>query len=128
MNFFSGKVFWHSGWVPGKIHDITLVRAFGLLEKIGPNERLIADKGYVGEPNKIITPFKGELTDTQAEFNDTLNHIRVIVENVYAQVKSFKCMSVPWRHHLSHHKLAWTVILNLVNANLTEFPLREIKV
>jgi len=59
-------------------------------------ERILGDKGYVGEP-RIITPRKKmpgrDLSEDEQAFNALINCTRIIVENCFAMVKTFRAMS-----------------------------------
>lgn len=51
----TGRLLWVSGGVNASIHDLTLSRLSGILQKLQLNECLMGDKGYIGE-NLILTP------------------------------------------------------------------------
>ena len=54
---------WAFGGYPAGTPDITLSRK-GVLNVLPAGEFVIADKGYYGEPEKIITPKKNDYSDT----------------------------------------------------------------
>jgi hypothetical protein len=56
-----GAILWTSGALPGKIHDLTAARVWGILREL---ERIglltLADRGYQGaEAMVVIIPYKG---------------------------------------------------------------------
>ncbi|MFC3981556.1 transposase family protein [Streptosporangium jomthongense] len=57
-----GVILWVSGAMPGKIHDLTAARVWGIpreLEKVGI--LTLADKDYQGiEGTIVVTPYKGK--------------------------------------------------------------------
>ena len=54
-NVNTGEICWAFGGYPAGVSDITMARQ-GILRVLPPTEMIIADKGYVGERTKIITP------------------------------------------------------------------------
>ncbi|MFD1548075.1 transposase family protein, partial [Nonomuraea guangzhouensis] len=56
-----GTILWTSGALPGKAHDLTAARVWGILRAL---ERMgiltLADKAYQGAEGPVITPYKGK--------------------------------------------------------------------
>lgn len=86
---------------------------------------MIADKGYIGECDQIITPIRNPRTEEEFMFNSIIYSMRIIVENCFRRIKSFNCLYQEWRQDLSLHPIAFTVICNIVNIDLCIRPLRK---
>jgi hypothetical protein len=97
----TGRLSWISDPVPGSRHDSYCLGESGVLLAVDPRNWL-GDKGYVG--NRMLTPFKkpegGELLDWQKEFNRQINKIRYIIEQVIANVKTWRIMHTDYRRPL----------------------------
>lgn len=116
---------WFSGGVPA-VSDVKILELSGLLNKLLPGERGLADKGYVKNSisDKIIYPFKAPNTEPgHLLFNRALSAVRILVERTNCLIKQFKILSVPFRHKVALHATVFSVICNLVNIRLTIFPL-----
>lgn len=116
---------WFSGGVPA-VSDVKILELSGLLNKLLPGERGLADKGYVKNSisDKIIYPFKAPNTEPgHLLFNRALSAVRILVERTNGLIKQFKILSVPFRHHIALHSTVFSVVCNLVNIRLNVFPL-----
>ncbi|KAF2068808.1 hypothetical protein CYY_009867 [Polysphondylium violaceum] len=110
----------------GTVSDITLFRrslkipAYKLYQD--PNEFIIGDKGYIGESDKILTPFKkyrGQpWTPNHELFNNYLSYHRRIVENTFSRYKKFKSLSVPWRSSPSKHSMVFKIVTYIINCHI----------
>ena len=73
-----------------------------MLLPAGPRNWL-GDKGYIG--NNMLTPFRkpegGELLDWQKEFNKRINKILYVIEQVIANVKTWRIMHTDYRRPLA---------------------------
>ena len=67
----SGLFVWFHGGYPGSWSDIKIIRSSGLLDQLGPNELVLADKIYLGE-EQIITPFKNPQNQLERDINSVL--------------------------------------------------------
>lgn len=114
---FGGELHWVAGAQPGSVHDLTLLRHFGLLRHLKPHELLLADKAYIGEW-QILTPFRKPETLQEMAFNKYLSALRMPVEHVFALFKAWKCLSTPWRHSLLLHPVVFYVIAQIVNIDM----------
>ena len=118
-----GIICWVNGPHQGSMSDITVYREERMENDLPLEERILGDKGYVGEP-RIITPRKKmpgrDLSEDEQAFNALINHRRIIVENCFAMVKTFRAMSTPWRQQLGRHKLVFYVVCELVNMKRNE--------
>ncbi len=121
----SGKIIWLNGPIGGSNHDLTVARN-GVLKMIGENERLIADKGYIGE-SKILTPIKKRhFTAEEIEFNDAHSKIHFChIERINYRIKIFNFASHRWRHSFTLHSKSMNLIAKLVNLNLKFYPLNK---
>ena len=108
--------------VPGAVHGVTLFRAFELLDDIPLASKLLADKGYIGEEARVVTPKKkprcGELNAEEKEADKEKNSKRAVVENSIRQLKWWAIVGTvyrgKWRHATSLKKL--TKIARIVGA------------
>ncbi|MEI2775928.1 MAG: transposase family protein [Tetrasphaera sp.] len=104
----SGRLLWVSDPLPGSTHDLTALRASGLLDG-DRAATIIADKGYIGAG--LITPIKkppkGELTDDRKQFNKELNAIRATIERTIAHLKTWRILHTDYRR--PYHTFAQTI-------------------
>ncbi|CEO99925.1 hypothetical protein PBRA_007659 [Plasmodiophora brassicae] len=108
-------IIWVSGPWKGAVSDITIAREL-LIPSLGEGERLMGDKGYAGEPAKIITPISGrDLTRDDRAFNRRHNSVRQVVERALQRVKRWKCLSETWRRDLGECEVAFHVICGITN-------------
>jgi len=123
----SGKILYVGGSFPGSYHDMKIARLLDITNKISPLEIIMADKAYKGD-DKIITPFKRPevIIEEQELFNSFVNQVRVVVENTFARVKAWKCLSMDWRHDLDKHKYVFMFICGAVNLDINIHPIRRI--
>jgi hypothetical protein len=105
ISVYTQQVVWISGPYPAATHDITIYRN-DLMAKIPPGKRVIADKGYIGEPETVSAPnshdapalrkFKGRARARQETFN--------------ARMKTFGCMATTFRNKLFRQKIAFEAV------------------
>ena len=103
MSLFStGRLRWISDPIDGSRHDIAALRASGVLDGIDPNN-WFGDKGYVGLD--MITPIKKPshryLLDWEKEFNTAINRIRWRIEQVIANLKTWRILHTDYRRPLT---------------------------
>jgi hypothetical protein len=56
------------------------------------------------------------VSEEEKAYNRELAGRRVVIEHVNAQIKTFKCMSYPYRGHCcNRHSLRMTLICGLIN-------------
>ncbi len=121
----TGFITWVGGPVPGSVHDLKLAKATGILDLLREGERILADKGYIGD-FRIIAPFKGRhLPKDLKEINYFLGSHCWIVEHIIGRIKNFHCISHKWRHSLQLHKYVFYVICEIVNIDLKFRPMRK---
>ena len=55
-----GEILWVSGPLPGAVHDLTAARIWGIVRELAAAGLIVlADKGYIGAGEHVITPYKG---------------------------------------------------------------------
>ncbi|MDL4818642.1 transposase family protein [Actinomadura opuntiae] len=90
-----GTIVWTSGAMPGRTHDLTAARVWGILRELD-NAGIItlADKGYQGaEASVVITPYKGRnKPESQKQANRSHAKLRGPGERANAQLKSWKLL------------------------------------
>lgn len=97
----AGQLAWVSDPAPGATHDLTALRASGLL--VGRSRgRDLADKGYLGAG--LLTPIRKppgqDLDEWQKRFNRDHAGIRYVVERSIAHLKNWKTLTTPYRRPL----------------------------
>lgn len=85
-----GNIIWYSGPHLGVTSDIKLFRTFS--PPLNPGEKLLGDKAYVGEPDRLIAPYKKKRGRTsvsarRAAFNVVHGWYRATIEHSFAFVK-----------------------------------------
>jgi DDE superfamily endonuclease/Helix-turn-helix of DDE superfamily endonuclease len=121
--------------VPGSVHDLTLLRGSGLLDRLEEGEGVMADKAYVGADQgrpglRVVVPHKrpprGELTAAQKGHNRRVSRRRVKAEQVFAQLSRFAVLRQRFRAVMGRHSRAVRVAALLVDRRI-EADLREAK-
>ncbi|GAA1837527.1 transposase family protein [Actinomadura chokoriensis] len=90
-----GTVLWNSGAMPGKIHDLTAARVWGVLRELERAGILtLADKAYQGaETSVVITPYKGKnKPESQKQANRAHAKLLGPGERANAQLKSWRIL------------------------------------
>ena len=55
-----GEVLWVSGPLPGAVHDLAATRIWGIIRELAAAGLIVlADKGYIGVGNHVLTPYRG---------------------------------------------------------------------
>ena len=108
-----GKIVHVSPSVPGNIHDKKLFDRSGVL--LPDNTR--GDLAYLGTP--ITIPYKSSklhsLTKTQTLFNVRHSRKRIIIEHVFALIKSYRILADRFRGHLKHYHHYFLIVCGLCN-------------
>jgi hypothetical protein len=90
-----GTILWTSGALPGKTHDLTAARIWGIQREL-EKARIptLADKGYQGaEATVVITPYKGRnKPEAQKQANRSRARLRGPGECANAQLKSWRIL------------------------------------
>lgn len=89
-----GTILWTSGALPGKSHDLTAARIWGILREL---ERAgivtLADKAYQGAEGSVFTPYKGKnKPESQKRANRSHACLRGPGERANAQLKSWRIL------------------------------------
>jgi hypothetical protein len=94
----SGRLAWISDPVAGRHHDTYCLNESGVLLTLDPTNWM-GDKGYIG--NHMITPIRKpagrELLDWEKEFNKQVNKIRYVIEQVIANLKTWRIVHIDYR-------------------------------
>jgi IS5 family transposase len=105
-------------------HDFQMLKDSGILASLPETVAIEADSGYQGLEHlhdAARTPFKkpknGELTDFQRQYNQHLAASRITVEHVIREMKIFKILSYPYRHHQRKFDLRAKLIASILNLN-----------
>ncbi|MDF5759211.1 transposase family protein [Spongiactinospora sp. TRM90649] len=89
-----GTIIWTSGSLPGRSHDLTAARIWGIqraLERAGI--LTLADKGYQGAEEPIVTPYKGSnKPESQKQANRAHARLRGPGERANAQLKTWRIL------------------------------------
>ena len=113
--------------VPGSVHDLTLLRGSGLLDRLEEGEGVLTDKAYLGADEgrpglRVVLPFKrppkGALTRSQKGYNRRVSRRRVQVEHVLAQFSRFQALRQRFRGIMGRHSRAVRVAALLVDRRI----------
>jgi len=97
-----------------------------LTDLLPEDERLLADKGYLNDPEHFICPVSGQSWNLDSEDrarNYMIYSARQSVERIFCRIKKFGFWNVPWRASIGLHGLCAKVIAKLVNYHLLFEPL-----
>jgi hypothetical protein len=85
---------WVSGPLPGSTHDLTAARIWGVLRELERAGILtLADKGYQGAEEPLITPYKGKnKPEPKKQANRSHARLRGPGERANAQLKSWRVL------------------------------------
>ena len=98
-----GEILWVSGPLPGAVHDLTAARIWGILRELaGAGLIVLADKGYIGAGEHVLTPYRGRNKPaSQKAANSAHARLRAPGERANAQLKTWgilhKLRCCPWR-------------------------------
>ncbi|MFI6504409.1 transposase family protein [Nonomuraea typhae] len=89
-----GTIIGTSGSLPGKSHDLTAARVWGILKALERAGILtLTDKGYQGAEGPLVTPYKGKnKPDSQKQANRAHARLRGPGERANAQLKSWRIL------------------------------------
>ena len=113
--------------VPGSVHDISLLRQSGALERLPPEITAMADSGYQGiqddmPERSVALPYRASrghpLTPEQKLHNHEISSIRVVVENTIAALKHFRILTDFFRHAVERYDNIIFAIVGIVNRRL----------
>jgi len=98
-----GDIVWFSGPLPGATHDLTASRIWGILRELAAAGLIVlADKGYHGAGQPLLTPYKGRgKPESQKSANRAHARLRGVGERANAQLKARRILRklrcCPWR-------------------------------
>jgi hypothetical protein len=113
--------------VPGSVHDLTLLRGSGLLDRLEEGEGVMTDKAYLGADTghpglRVVVPFKcppkGELSKSQKGYNRRVSRRRVRVEHGFAQFSRFGVLRQRFRSIMGRHSRVVRVVALLVDRRI----------
>ena len=118
-------ILWIYGPIKGSVSDLKIFQQ-KLKKEMGKNEKMIADKGYIGE-DKLLTASK-EIKHSlknkqQTDFETNLNSIRQDIERVNKRIKIFNAMGGKYRGDFDMHKVCAEVIVKMLNIIFKKHPL-----
>jgi hypothetical protein len=92
-----------SGPLPDAVHDLTAARIWGMLRELAASGLVVlADKGYTGAGDHILTPYRGRNKPAaQRAANRAHAQLRSPGERAHAQLKTWhilrKLRCCPWK-------------------------------
>lgn len=116
------------GGLPGSLHDMTVLRASGVLRQIPAGVKVRQDKGYEGSANAypavaVQLPIKKKPQQTVTAFGKAYNHLlsvlRMPVEHHFARLQKFGCLSGLWRGPQRGHEDVFCIVSGLLNFRAT---------
>lgn len=118
-------IIWCSGPWTGRSSDQGIFNQ-QLKNVLKENEKIVSDSGYNG-PHFIrpLSTKKRKLDEDEKYHNWDIHSTSAKLENLNNLFKFFGCMRNYWRHGIQKHKLAFYVILNIVQIKMQQQPLRK---
>jgi hypothetical protein len=98
-----GEILWVSGPLPGAVHDLNAARIWGIVRELAAAGLIVlADKGYHGAGEHILTPYKGkDKPPEQKAANRAHAKLRSPGERANAQLKTWRILRklrcCPWK-------------------------------
>ncbi len=110
-----GELVWISDPIEGARHDVFCLDESGALATLNLCD-WTGDKGYVGRD--MVTPIKKtakkeELLDWQKTFNAAINKIRAVVEQVIANLKTWRILHTDYRRPLDTFETTISAVIGL---------------
>jgi DDE superfamily endonuclease/Helix-turn-helix of DDE superfamily endonuclease len=89
-----GTILWVSGALPGSVHDLKAARIHGVLRELEKAGLIVlADKGYTGAGEHVLTPYKGRnKPESQKMANRAHARLRAPGERAHAQLKTWRIL------------------------------------
>ena len=115
-----GEMVWVSGPLPGAVYDLAAARIWGILRELADSRLIVlANKGYAGDGDPPITPYKGRgKPASQKDANRAHARLRSPGERANAPLKTWRILRklrcCPWKagqlakaiHVLQTHEIA----------------------
>ncbi len=112
------------GGLPGSLHDMTVLRASGVLLQIPTDVKVRLDKGYEGADTAypavaVQQPIKKKRLQTVTAlgkaYNRMLSVLRIPVEHHFARLQKFGCLAGLWRGPQAKHEDFFCIVSGLLN-------------
>jgi hypothetical protein len=112
------------GGLPGSIHDMTVLRASGVVHQNPTGIKVRLDKGYQGTDTAypdvevqqpLKAPRKGKLSALGRAYNHLLSILRIPVEHHFARLQKFGCLAGLWRGAWADHEDTFCIISGILN-------------
>jgi DDE superfamily endonuclease/Helix-turn-helix of DDE superfamily endonuclease len=89
-----GTILWVSGTLPGSVHDLRAARIHGVLRELEKAGLIVlADKGYIGAGDHVLTPYKGRnKPESHKVANRAHARLRAPGERANAQLKTWRIL------------------------------------
>lgn len=104
---------------PGSVHDFELHKTEPPIPK---NTRAFVDSGYQGLDKlhiQVELPYKATKTkplgEEEEEYNQALSRLRVVVEHVLGDIKTFRILADRYRNKLKRYDVKFGIIAGIVN-------------
>lgn len=114
-----GRIVQVSKTHPGSVHDFTVFKQEPPLPK---KSRAYVDSGYQGIEKihpKSEFPYKSSknrpLDEEDKEYNRGLSRVRVIVENILGDIKTFRILSERYRNKRKRYNIKFRIVAGIVN-------------
>lgn len=114
-----GRIVQVSKTHPGTVHDFAVFKKEPPLPK---KSRVYVDSGYQGIDRihpKVEYPYKAtkkrQLDTEEKRYNKGLSRVRVIVENIPGDIKTFKILSDRYRNKRKRYNIKFRIIAGIVN-------------
>jgi hypothetical protein len=116
------------GGLPGSLHDMTVLRASGVLHQVPPGVKVRQDKGYEGSESAypevaVQVPIKKKRHQQVTAFGKAYNHLlsvlRMPVEHHFARLQKFGCLAGLWRGPQSGHEDIFCIVSGMLNFRAT---------
>lgn len=112
----TGHIVWTAGpYKPGLYNDIKIF-CHTLIYNLMSGEKVEADKGYRGYPDQIETP--DFISPETSEMREMKSKVRARHEMVNGRLKTWGALKQAWRHHHTHHGLAFRCIVIMVQLSM----------
>jgi len=105
----------HIVWTAGPCKPIKIF-LHALYYNLMSGEKVEADKGCRGYPDKIETP--DFISHQTSEMREMKSNVRLRHEMVNGRLKNWGALKQTWRHHHTHHGLAFRCIVIMVQLSM----------
>jgi hypothetical protein len=114
-----GRIVYVSKPKPGSVHDFSIYKQG---PPLSPTTRAFVDSGFQGLDKlhqDVDLPYKSSknkpLNLEEKEYNTALSRIRVTVENILGDIKTFKILSDRYRNKRKRYNVKFNIIAGIVN-------------